>query len=388
MGRRRTGGLYLFVALLLVVAGWAAASATGGLERLKDRLFPSLRPRMTLSSGDFPAGVTAPGEDVASLPLRPTVIGFVPRGSAAGLLLAAGSTGPEARPGILKTGYALDVRAVPFLREEELVAALAAGGDRGGVDLAALPVDRLAAWTPALRNAAPRVEMLLGRSRGQDALAAVGVASLAGLKGRRLATAPQSAGHYFALWLLMRSGLGPADVRWVALGSAFDAGRALREGRADAVVGMSADVEAAARERGGQVLATTADAPHLISTVLVARGEFAARYPDAVRRIVRGLLDAAASVLRDPGPGARLLGEAAPQLGDPGEALRTSPPATLKENLAFFGLAGGAPVTYDELYQSAVQLVSKLERRTEPVRTAEETRDLSALRGTAEARGP
>ena len=385
---RRKAGLVLFLALALVVAGWAAASASGGLERLKDRLFPALRPRTALTPGDFPAGVTAPGEDVASLPLRPAVIGFVPRGSAAALLLATGGTGAEARPGILKAAYALDARAVPFLRDDELRAALAAGGDRGGVDLAALPVDRLAAWAPALRDVAPRVEMLLGRSRGQDALAAVGVPSLAALKGKRLATAPQSAGHYFALWLLMRAGLAPADVRWVELGSGLDAGRALREGRADAAVGMSTDVEAAARERGGQVLATTADAPHLISTVLVARGEFAARYPDAVRRIVRGLLDAQAAVLRDPGPGARLLGEAAPALGDPAEAVRTSPPATLKENLAFFGLAGEAPVTYDELYQSAVQLFSRLERRTEPARLAEETRDLSALRGAAEVHGP
>jgi len=108
---------------VLVVGGWAAASASGGLERLKDRLFPGLRPRTSLSPGDFPAGVMAPGEDVASLPLRPTVIGFIPRGSAAALLLAAGGAGPDARPGVLRTAYALDVRAVPFLREEELVAA-------------------------------------------------------------------------------------------------------------------------------------------------------------------------------------------------------------------------------------------------------------------------
>ena len=388
MAWRRKGGLYLFLALVILVAGWAVASSTGWLERIQGRVFPSLRPRTTLSAGDFPAGVTAPGDEVASIPLRPTVIGFVPRGSVAAVLVATGGIGPDARPGLLRSAYAIDVRSVPFLREEDLRAALAAGGDRGGVDLAAVPVDRLAAWSPVLRDAAPRVEMLLGRSRGQDALAAVGVLSLAELKGKRLATAPQSPAHYFALWLLMRAGLTPLDVRWVELGSAFDAGRALREGRADAVVGFTSDVEAAARERGGKVLATTADAPHLIASVLVARGEFAARYPDAVRRIVRGLLDSCAAVLKDPGPATRLLGEAAPQLGDPAEAVRSSPPASLKDNLAFFGLAGEAPVTYDELYQSAQQLVSKLERRTEPLRGAEETRDLSALRGVAEARGP
>jgi ABC-type nitrate/sulfonate/bicarbonate transport system substrate-binding protein len=385
---RRKGGLYLFLALVLLVGGWAVASATGWLDLLQARVFPSLRHRAMLSAGDFPAGVTAPGDEVASIPLRPTVIGFVPGGNAAALLLATGGQGTEARPGLLKSAYAIDARAAPFLREEELRTALAEGGERGGVDLAAVTVDRLAAWAPALRDAAPRVEMLLGRSRGEDVLAAVGVSSLAGLQGKRLGAAPQSPGHYFALWLLMRAGLTPLDVRWVELPSSFDAGRALREGRADAVVGLAADVEAAARERGGKVLATTADAPHLVSTVLVARGEFAARYPDAVRRIVRGLLDANAAVLKDSGPAARLLGDVAPQLGDPSEAVRNSAPATLKDNLAFFGLAGEAPVTYEELYQSALQLFSKLERRTEPLRGAGETVDLSALRGMAEARGP
>jgi ABC-type nitrate/sulfonate/bicarbonate transport system substrate-binding protein len=319
--------------------------------------------------------------------LRPTLVGFVPSGSAAALLLATGGVGPEARPGLLKSAYAIDARAVPFLREEDLRAALAEGGDRGGVDMAVVTVDRLAAWAPALRDAAPRVEMLLGRSRGEDALAAVGVTSLAGLKGKRLGSAPQSPAHYFALWLLMRAGLTPLDVHWVDLPSSFDAGRALREGRADAVVGLAADVEAAARERGGKVLATTADAPHLIASVVLARGEFAARYPDAVRRILRGLVDANVAVLRDPVPAARLLGDVAPQLGDPNEAVRSTAPATLKDNLAFFGLAGEAPVTYEELYQSALQLFARLERRTEPLHGAGETLDLSALRGMAEARG-
>ncbi|MGO8969699.1 MAG: ABC transporter substrate-binding protein [Myxococcaceae bacterium] len=385
MSWRRKGGLYLFIALVVLVGGWALASANGWLELLQARVFPWLRHPATLSAGDFPAGVTAPGDEVASIPLRPTIIGFLPRGSAAALLVA---TGEGSVTGLLKSAYAIDARAVPFLREEELRAALAAGGERGGVDLAAITVDRLAAWAPALRDAAPRVEMLLGRSRGEDALAAVGVSSLAGLKGKRLGTAPQGSGQYFALWLLMRAGLTPLEVHWVELPSAFDAGRALREGRADAVVGMTAEVEAAARERGGKVLASTADAPHLIATVLVARGEFAARYPDAVRRIVRGLLDANAAQLKDAAPGARLLGDVAPQLGDPSEAVRSSAPATLKDNLAFFGLAGEAPVTYEELYQSALQLFAKLERRTEPLHAAGETQDLSVLRALAEAHGP
>ncbi|HEY1907946.1 MAG TPA: ABC transporter substrate-binding protein, partial [Myxococcaceae bacterium] len=336
MAWRRKTGLYLFLALLVVAGGWLAASWVGLLDRASRRLFPALEKTGTLSPGDFPAGVTAPGGDIASVPLRPTLVGFTPRGSAASLLLATGGVVVEGqgRPaGLLRTGYSLDARAVVFARPTELRKALQDGAERGGVDMAALTVDRVASWIVPLRDAAPRVVLLLARSQGADALGAVGVSGLSELKGHRVAVATAGPGQYFALWLLMRAGLGMRDVRWVDLPSALDAGLALREGRADAIVGLRGDVEAATADRGGKVLATTADAPHLIATVLVVRGEFAARYPDGVRRIIRGLLDAAAATGKDPVPAARLLGEVAPSLGDPREAVHGEPPATLRENL-------------------------------------------------------
>ncbi|HZI11396.1 MAG TPA: hypothetical protein VE153_13510, partial [Myxococcus sp.] len=75
---------------------------------------------MRLSPGDFPAGVAAPVADLASVPLRPTLIGFTARGSAAALLLATGGAStldnpgapPGAAQGVLKTAYAMDGRAV------------------------------------------------------------------------------------------------------------------------------------------------------------------------------------------------------------------------------------------------------------------------------------
>jgi ABC-type nitrate/sulfonate/bicarbonate transport system substrate-binding protein len=385
MAWRRKTGLYLFLALLLGALGWLLASRLGLLDRATARLFPVLQRKGTLSPGDFPAGVTAPGGDIASVPLRPTLIGFTPRGGAAALLLATGGVGAEPRGGLLRTGYALDARAVVFPREADLRKALADGAERGGVDMAELSVDRVAAWIRPLRDAAPRVTLLLARSQGEDALGAVGVPTLAQLRGRRLAVAPGGPGQYFASWLLMRAGLTMEDVRWVDLPSALDAGLTLREGRADAVVGLRGDVDAAVRDRGGKTLATTADAPHLIATVLVVRGEFSARYPDGVRRTVRGLLDAAASTLRDPSPAARLLGEVAPSLGDPRDAVEAEPAATVRENLAFFGLSGQAPVTYDELYQSAASLFARLGSAPPPP-AAEDTRDLTVLRGLSESR--
>ena len=387
MAWRRKTGLYLFVALLVLAGGWLAASRLGLLDRVSRRLFPVLESTGALSPGDFPAGVTAPGGDIASVPLRPTLVGFMPRGSAAPLLLATGGAGDgQGKPaGLLRTGYSLDARAVVFARAGELRKALQDGAERGGVDMAALTVDRVASWIHPLRDAAPRVVLLLANSQGADALGAVNVAGLPELRGRRLAVATASSGQYFALWLLMRAGLGMRDVRWVDLPSALDAGLALREGRADAIVGLRGDVEPAIVERGGKLLATTADAPHLIATVLVVRGEFAARYPDGVRRVIRGLLDAAAVTLRDPVPAARLLGEVAPSLGDPREALHGEPPATLRENLAFFGIAGQAPVTYDELFQSAAALEARI-GKSPPPPAAEDTRDVTVLRALGEAR--
>src|ERR1700748_1977006 len=159
MASRRKTGLYLFLALLPLAGGWLAASRLGLLDRVSRRLFPALESTGTLSPGDFPAGVTAPGGDIASVPLRPTLVGFTPRGSAAPLLLATGGVGDaQGKPaGLLRSSYSLDARAVVSPRSADLRKALQDGAERGGVDMAALTVDRVASWIHPLRDAAPRV---------------------------------------------------------------------------------------------------------------------------------------------------------------------------------------------------------------------------------------
>ncbi|HEY8211441.1 MAG TPA: ABC transporter substrate-binding protein [Myxococcaceae bacterium] len=378
----RRGGLWLFASACLLTGAYFGASKLGYLDRLQNRFFPR---KLRLSTGDFPAGVAAPIGG-AAIPLRPVRVGFVPRGSSAALLVAAGGAtfagAPETDPapeGLLKTSYDLNGRAIAYARDEELMAALRRGAEEGGVDAAAMTVDRLAEWAAALRDAAPRAILLLGRSQGQEAVASVGPKSLQELRGKKVAVARHTPSEYFALWVTARAGLAVSDVQWVEVPAAADAGKALREGRADAAVGFTGDLELAIRERNGSMLATTADVPHLVATVLVVRGEFAARYPDAIRRLVRGLLDASRAVNKDSGEGARRLGEVAPYLGDPTEAIRLAPPATLDDNLGFFGMRGEPPVTFDELLASAGALFVKL-GRTAAVPEPEEVRDLAALR--------
>jgi ABC-type nitrate/sulfonate/bicarbonate transport system substrate-binding protein len=210
----------------------------------------------------------------------------------------------------------------------------------------------------------------------------------AALAGKRLGTEPRSTSHYLALWAMSRAGLSLRDVTLVPLSSAFAAGAALKAKKVDAVAGYLGDLDPAMKEVGGNVVASTVDAPHLIATVLVTRGDFAARYPDAIRRLIRGALDANAQAAKDPSDAARALGTAAPALGDPTEAMRSAPPASLKDNLGFFGLEGEAPVTYVESYQSAAALQLKLGATTGAAPAAEETADLGPLRYVLSTKGP
>lgn len=374
--RRRSRRWVLAVFSVLLAALAVTASRMGWIERARERIYG---PAPRLAAGDFPAGVMAPIDDLVKIPGRAMVVGIVPHGTEAPILWAAGDS---ERVGLFRAGYAIDVRVTRFDREEELRKALISGGENGGVDLAVLPVSSVAMSASLLRNANPRVIMLVGRSRGQEVLVGKGITRVQELVGKRIAVEDRSGPWYLLLWSLSRAGLSLRDVQLVPLDSAFTAGAALRDGKADAVAGLVGDVSPVAKEVGAQTLATTADAPHLLATVLVARGDFAARYPDAIRRFLRGALDANAQVLKDRSDAARVLGTLAPQLGDPMEAIALAPPATLKENLAFFSVSDEAPVTWRELFDSAASLNQKL-FNAPPAPAAEDTADLGALKYVA-----
>lgn len=333
-------------------------------------------PSPRLAAGDFPAGVMAPIDDVVKIPTRAMVVGLVPHGSVAPILWAAGDA---ERVGLFRAGYAIDVRVTRFEREDDLRRALISGGENGGVDLAVLPVSSVAMSASLLRNANPRVVMLVGRSRGHEVLFGKNLTRVQQLVGKRIGVEDRSGPWYLLLWSLSRAGLSLRDVELVPLDSAFSAGAALEAGKVDAVAGLIGDVTEKAASVGAQQLASTADAPHLLATVLVARGDFAARYPDAIRRFLRGALDANAQVTKDRTEAARVLGTLAPQLGDPMEAISLAPPATLSDNLAFFGIGDEAPVTWVELFQSAASLNTKL-FGAPPAPAAEDTADLGALK--------
>lgn len=381
--RRRSSLGWWFLALFSAALATASVFAVrlGYVERLRVRLYGQT-PR--LSPGDFPAGVMAPVDEVVKIPLRPLVIGVVPSGSVAPLIWAA-SDGDRA--GLFRTAYAIDVKVERFAREDDLRKALVRGAENGGVDFAALPVSSMAMSASLLHDASPRVIMLLGRSRGQEAVVAKGMSSLQSLVGKRIAVEERSSAWYLFLWSLSRVGLSLRDVQLVPLPGTFEAGSALKLKDIDGVAGFWGELAPVAKELGAHRLTSTADAPHLVATVLVSRGDFAARYPDAIRRVIRGVLDANSQTLKDRTESAKVLGNIAPQLGDPMEAIAAAPPSNLAENLAFFGVADESPVTYAELFESAAALNRKLfEAPVAP--HAEDTLDLGALKYVSKAVSP
>jgi ABC-type nitrate/sulfonate/bicarbonate transport system substrate-binding protein len=203
--------------------------------------------------------------------------------------------------------------------------------------------------------------------------------TLESLRGKSIACPARGPERYFELFELARAGLGPRDVKLIPEPDSTSAARALREGCADAAAGLTSEVALAAKDRAGKVLATTGDAPHLVEFVLVVRGDQLARYPESVRRLVRGVVETAEAVLSDKEAAARLLDSVAPALGDPLQAINDEPPASKAENAAFFGLGGDAPVRFDELFTSAANLGVKLGELPAVCEPAE-LRDLMPLR--------
>jgi len=353
--------------LLLVLAGLAIIGLTlhhAGYLRQLDPLLARLRhrppPPKPLSLADFPPGAAAPSAGLSAMPSRPLKLAVPARAGAASLLWLAGGAGqhPDAPA---QRAYALPLELRVGTDADAIRDALTQGPSRGGVDAALISVNELGMRWPGYRDAAPRAVALVARSQGSVALAAAaGTDAPKDLRGKKLALPRAGPGRYFGLFELARAGLGLGDVKLVPVDDSAAAAAALHTSRAEAAVGLVDDLTPAAQARAGKVLATSSDTPFLIDLVLVVRGDLLARYPEAVRRLVRGALDANTAVRTNTLEGARALSAAMNPSGDPVKAIASEPPATLKENLAFFGIEGDAPVHFDELYDSAANLSVRL----------------------------
>ncbi|MCL2626214.1 MAG: hypothetical protein FWD46_05305 [Cystobacterineae bacterium] len=367
--------LGLLFSLALAVA---LLSHFGFGERLRERIW---KQGPVVEAADFPAGVASPAYERASMVLRPTYLGTTLRGYAAPLLWAAGEEGGE--EGLWRESFAIEVRTRVFANGTELSKALALGGDNGGVDMAVLSLPTLLLDAPGLKPAVPRVLMLMGWSRGQDILVATqGLHHPGQLRNKRVAVEMWSPGHHLLLWTLSRVGLRLGEIELLELPSALDAGAFLEKGVADAAAGLYGELLPWVLQNKGEFLDSTADVPHLVASVLVARGSFVARYPEVILRVIRGLFDLEQNMARYRKRMLKSFKQQYPNLGKPEQMLQEEPLASMEENLAFFGLRGQAAVGYAELYQSTTALASKLYERP-PAPRVEESLELAPLKRLA-----
>ena len=261
--------------------------------------------------------------------------------------------------------------------------AFRAGGDKGGVDIMWSTVDAYALEYGGLSTLKPRAILQYDWSRGGDAIAVdASIKSVADLKGKKLACAEATPSHYFALYVLTQGGLTNRDVQWVFTTSAVEAANVFKAGKVDAAVSWSPDVYIAARERpGAHILASTKEASNLIADIFVARGDFADRYPEDVRRFAGGWLKGVDLANANPDKTAALLAKSFSGIGldDAKGMLEDVKLPTYAENRAFFS-GEGAIVNYQSIYKTAQGIwrkIGKVKEVFEPYQTVD-TRFLEA----------
>lgn len=163
------------------------------------------------------------------------------------------------------------------------------------------------AETQALRYSVrhPNLRILMNVTEGLYRIVArrsAGIASVADLKGKRVATIEQTSSGYFLQRMLAKEGLSFADIVPVAVTPLSGMTEALRKGEVDAVVIWEPESENAAQVLGSDLVEFHGDGVYRELFNLNSTAEALA---DPVRRarivrFVRGVIDAAAEIRRDP----------------------------------------------------------------------------------------
>jgi len=127
-------------------------------------------------------------------------------------------------------------------------------------------------------------------SGGEGIVAAGDIKSVADLKGRTLGAETGSSTYFFMLNLLADHGMSVKDVSLQSM-RAGDAGAAFAAGRLDAAATWDPWLSKA-KERGGHVLASTADLPGLIVDTVAFRSDVIEKRAQDVQNFIKGYFDA------------------------------------------------------------------------------------------------
>ncbi len=381
---RMKPGAKFFLFLVIVVLVVLGAYRLGWLDPLLGVIAPDRKAGGEVTQDMFPAGAegdrTAPADQQPEQapPVtpgelsRPIKVGIVQYGGFAGGLVANGGIKPNP-DSIFTSMYGVDIEFVQIDDLVQMASAFRVGGDGGGLDMMATTVDMFALQYDALRDIRPVTFMQTDWSRGGDAIAVrAGINTAEDLKGKTVAVAEATPSHFLLLYVLSQVGLSNNDVKPVYTNSAIEAADIFKAGNADACVSWSPFVYFAADDvPGASILASTLDATNLLGGTMVVRGDFAARYPDAISAFLKGWFEGVDAVNTDMESAAMVLLDsfAGITMDDAMGMLYDVKLAGAAENRQLFELDGDALVGYDDLWTSASKIwitIGKLEETTRP----------------------
>lgn len=221
--------------------------------------------------------------------------------------------------------------------------ALARGGDdREGADVALMPLPDLVAGWERLRALSPRIFLVVGWSRGREALYTTRDSLVGSKKDAVLAAPSHDASAFLGLFVLGKAGLSPR------LTASLD-------GKAEFTASdRTSDPANASR---GRLLLTTADAPRLVPIVAVAPSGLFEKHTPLLIEWSRQWMEGQSRVQQDAAAAARKVA-ALPGAPEPLILVRRLgevAPASLWDNARAAGLAGRSAVPLDRLFQESWQ---------------------------------
>src|SRR5215210_309311 len=213
-------------------------------------------------------------------------------------------------------------------------------------------------------RALPRAFLQVDWSNGGDGIVArKNIATIADLKGKKIALAQHSPSHYLILNLLINAGIQPSDVDFRFTEDAFQAAAAFNADKSlAACVSWAPDIYKLSEAPGNKLLVSTATANKLISDVMFARADFVRDNPKIIDGMARGFFDAV-EALKDEGnrrKAAALMGKAYGLPADEAFAMLGDAHSTnYAENKAFF-LNQNNPTNFERYWETASTLYLKL----------------------------
>lgn len=277
-----------------------------------------------------------------------------------------------------KQGYfkenGVDAQLVNFGWDGDLAAALASGN---------IQVTSIATNSVILqRNNGIELKafMLMDGSTTADAvLAGKDVASIADIKGKKVAFEVGATSDLLINYALGANGMSLKDIEVVPI-NASDAGLALIAGRVDVAVTYEPYISAALSQGPDfKILYSAGEKPGLISDVLAAEAAFVSSHQAELEGIIKAWNQAVTYLRENPEEGGKIIADA---VGSPMEEFKTAFAGVqlynIEENLAAFGGE----------FQATVGEIGKIMQTAKPdeikvLPTGDEILDLTALKAVA-----